>query len=63
MKLPNAENAIITADKVAEYLLDLGHRRGAGKAKILYSLGYTAQYWQELDLGSDRPRLITMYRE
>ena len=48
MKLPNAENAIIAEDKLAGYLLDLGHRRGGGKAKLLHSLGYKSQIWQRL---------------
>src|SRR5436309_12675473 len=110
MILPNAAHAIIAEDKLAGYLLDLGHRRGAGKAKLLYSIGYEASHWQvlandlrrqhltsdiveqrntiwgkrydivapligpvgdtimfrsvwQIDLGSDRPRLITMYPE
>jgi len=110
MKLPNAENAFIAEGKIARYLLDVNHRRGGGKAKLLYSLGYNALDWQQLadairqqhlaadivgqsditwgrrfeivapltgptgdtllfhsvwqiDLGSDSPRLITMYPE
>jgi hypothetical protein len=110
MRLPNAENAIIAEDKLAGYVLDVGHRRGGGKAKLLRSLGYEARHWRRLaddlrqqhltaevieernavwgkrydivapltgpsgdavlfrsiwqvDLGSDRPRLITMYPE
>ena len=110
MKLPNAENAIIEEEKVVHYLLNLIHRRGASKARLLKSLGYEASEWQRLandlrqqhltadvveqhatnwgerhdivapltgptgdtvmfhsiwqiDLGSDRPRLITMYPE
>jgi hypothetical protein len=110
MKLPNAENAIILEDKVAGYLLDLTHRRGGSKARLLRSLGYQAECWQQLadvlrrehltsevieqrntiwgrrygivapltgpsgdtvmfrsvwqiDLGANRPRLITMYPE
>jgi len=110
MKLPNAKNALIGKDKLFEYLLNLGHRRGGSRARLLYSLGYDAQDWQRLaddlrqqhltaevierrdtvwgerydivapltgpsgdtvmfrsiwqiDLGSDRPRLITMYPE
>ncbi|MEX2172078.1 MAG: DUF6883 domain-containing protein [Pirellulales bacterium] len=110
MKLPNAEHAIIAEDKLAEYLLDLDHRRGGTKAKLLHLLGYEVQHWQQLaddlrqqhlmtdvveerdtvwgrryevvapltgptgdtvlfrsiwqiDLGSNRPRLITMYPE
>ena len=110
MKLPNAENAIVAEDKLVEYLLDIGHRRGGGKAKLLHSLGYEAQHWRllaedilrehlpaevveqrdsiwgrrfeivapltgptgdtvlfrsiwQIDLGTDHPRLITMYPE
>jgi Domain of unknown function (DUF6883) len=110
MKLPNAESAIIAEDKIAGYLLDIAHRRGGSKAKLLNSLGYEAERWQQLandlrrehltadvieqrdsvwgrryeivapltgptgdtvlfhsiwqiDLGTDCPRLITMYPE
>jgi hypothetical protein len=110
MILPNAANAIIAEEKLTYYLLDLTHRRGGSKAKLLYSLGYDAERWQQLandvrqqhltsdvieergsawgtrysivapltgpsgdtvmfrsiwqiDLGSDRPRLITIYPE
>jgi hypothetical protein len=110
MKLPNAENAVVARDKLANYLLDPDHRRGGSKAKLLISLGYSADRWQQLaddirrdhlsadvveqyqslwgprfdivapltgrtgdtvmfhsiwqiDLGTDRPRLITMYPE
>ncbi len=110
MKLPNAENAIIEEVKLVEYLLNLNHRRGASKAKLLASIGYVATGWQRLaddlrqqhvaaelveqretvwgkrydivapltgptgdtlmfhsvwqiDIGSDQPRLITMYPE
>jgi hypothetical protein len=110
MKLPNAINAIIEEDKLVEYLLNVNHRRGGSKARLLMSLGYIAQDWQRLDndlrrqhltvdvveqrltvwgqrydlvapltgpagdtvifrsiwqidLGSDQPRLITMYPE
>jgi hypothetical protein len=110
MKLPNATNAIIAEDKLADYLLNVRHRRGGSKAKLLCSLGYEVRnclrladdvrqqhltadivedrktpwgrryeivapltgpsgdtimfrsIWQ-IDLGSDRPRLITMYPE
>jgi hypothetical protein len=48
MKLPNAENAIVAEDKIVEYLLDIDHRRGSSKAKLLYSLGYEVQHWRLL---------------
>jgi len=110
MNLPNAKNAIISEEKLAGYLLDVFHRRGGSKAKLLISLGYDPQHWQvlsddlrrqhltaevieqretawctrfeivapltgptddtvlfrtiwQIDLGTDRPRLITMYPE
>lgn len=110
MKLPNAKNAIIPRDKLANYLLDLEHRRGGSKAKLQISLGYEAASWKvlaedirrehlvadvieqhncewgnryeivapligpsddtvmfrsiwQIDLGTDCPRLITMYPE
>ena len=43
MKLPNAANAIIEEVKLAQYLLNVNHRRGASKARLLNSLGYTAK--------------------
>ena len=110
MKLPNAVNAIIEEAKLVDYLLNSNHRRGGSKARLLISLGYSAQDWKRLDddvrqqhlaadiveqrdtawgqrydivapltgptgdtvmfhsiwqidLGSDQPRLITMYPE
>jgi hypothetical protein len=110
MKLPNAKNAIIAEGKLVSYLLDLDHRRGGSKARLLISLGYEATSWQvladdlrkehlsadvvesrdtpwgkryeivppltgpsgdtilfrsiwQIDLGTDYPRLITMYPE
>jgi hypothetical protein len=43
MKLPNAVNAIIEENKLVTYLLNLNHRRGGSKAKLLGSLGYSPQ--------------------
>jgi Domain of unknown function (DUF6883) len=110
MTLPNAENAIIDEEKLTRYLLDISHRRGGSKTKLLLSLGNAPNRWDRLaddlrrehltadvveqretiwgtryeivapltaptgdtmlfrstwqiDLGSDRPRLITMYPE
>jgi hypothetical protein len=48
MDLPNAKNAIIAEDKLAGYLLDLAHRRGGSKARLLESLSYKAHHWQRL---------------
>src|SRR3954447_26682132 len=49
MKLPNAANAIIEEAKLIDYLLNANHRRGGSKAKLLISLGYSAQNWRRLD--------------
>jgi hypothetical protein len=38
--LPNAEHAIIASEKLTGYLLNLSHRRGAAKARLLMKFGY-----------------------
>ena len=40
MKVPNAQRAVIAADKLTGYLLNLSHRRGAAKARLLLNFGY-----------------------
>jgi hypothetical protein len=49
MKLPNAELAVINPDKLRDYLLNQGHRRGASKARLLHSLGYRREKWRQLE--------------
>jgi hypothetical protein len=110
VKIPNADNAVIAEDKLRGYLLNVTHRRGGPKARLLVSMGYAPDDWQRLesdlrirhltaevdqsaegsygtrfeivapligptgrsvgfrsiwqiDLGTDYPRLITMYPE
>ena len=58
MKLPNADKAVIEESKVKDYLLALDHRRGSGKAKLLYSLGYDVGNWQQLRDDLIRQHLI-----
>ncbi len=48
MKLPYADEAIIDPDKLRLYLLNVKHKRGKSKAKLLYSFGYTLENWQQL---------------
>ncbi len=64
MKVPNAERAVIEEEKLCDYLLNVAHRRGGSKAKMLVRMGYSPEHsiWQT-DLGTDYPRLITMYPE
>src|SRR5262245_42177299 len=110
MMLPNADRAVIAQSKVRDYLLNVEHKRGGSKARLLASMGYNSSNWQRLaddirqnhvgaevvetveteygpqytivapitgpvgrtvmfrsvwqvDLGTDFPRLITMYPE
>lgn len=48
MKLPKRECAIITQEKLTGYLLNLAHKRGGAKAKLLEQFGYRAGHWQQL---------------
>jgi hypothetical protein len=49
MKLPNASSAIIAREKLRDYLLNLGHKRGGSKARLLLSMGYLADDWERLE--------------
>ena len=49
MKIPKADKAVIAKDKLCEYLLNPVHRRGSSKAKLLLSMGYSADDWQRLE--------------
>jgi hypothetical protein len=49
VKVPNAEKAVIAADKLQNYLLNPAHRRGGSKAKLLMAMGYRAEEWQQLE--------------
>jgi Domain of unknown function (DUF6883) len=40
MKVPRADRAIIAADKLTGYLLNVSHKRGGPKARLLLSVGY-----------------------
>lgn len=49
MKLPNREFAVIEPEKLTDYLLNLNHRRGGTKARLLTRFGYSATDWQRLE--------------
>ncbi|MBS4028867.1 MAG: hypothetical protein KGZ58_09530 [Ignavibacteriales bacterium] len=51
MKLPNRENAIIDSDKIVKYLLNISHKRGGSKARLLMEYGYSISLWN--DVASD----------
>ena len=48
MPIPDAERAVVTADKVRDYLLNLEHPDGGSKAVWFHSLGYTRDERQVL---------------
>ena len=52
MKVPNADKAIIAEDKLSNYLLNITHRRGGSKARLLLAMGYRADDWQRLEAAS-----------
>lgn len=49
MKLPNAEKAIISPEKLRDYVLSLSHPIGRFKAVFFYKLGYSAENWRLLE--------------
>jgi hypothetical protein len=48
VKLPGAENAIVDASKVRDYLLSPEHPVGRAKARFFAGLGFTRTEWSEL---------------
>ena len=48
MKLPNAENAVVDREKIADYLLNAAHPDNGGKAPFFLSHGFRAEHWQTL---------------
>ena len=49
MQLPNSERAIIAQEKLIDYVLNLRHKRGGSKARLLAQFGYTVDNWQQLE--------------
>lgn len=49
MKIPNADRAVIAEDKLRDYLLNVEHHHGASKARLLHSMGYRPEGWQDLE--------------
>ncbi len=47
--VPNANQAVIASEKLRDYLLNLEHRRGGTKARVLWAMGYQTDNWLELD--------------
>ena len=48
MKLPNLENAVVSAAKVTDYLLSETHRDGKHKAAFFFAFGFSQESWESL---------------
>jgi hypothetical protein len=48
MILPNAHLALIEREKITEYLLNIGHRYGASKARFFAGFGFELTAWELL---------------
>jgi hypothetical protein len=48
MKLPNPERAVVTEEKIADYLLNAAHPDNGGKAKFFGGLGFRREEWKTL---------------
>jgi Domain of unknown function (DUF6883) len=49
MTVPNADRAIIAREKLVGYLLNVSHKRGGAKARLLQSVGYRSDNPQTLE--------------
>jgi hypothetical protein len=49
MRIPQANSAVIQQEKLCNYLLNADHERGGSKARLLISMGYSADNWQRLE--------------
>ena len=49
MTVPNADRAIIALEKLTGYLLNVSHKRGGPKARLLLSVGYRPDDPQRLE--------------
>ena len=48
MKLPNAAQAYVPPEKTTNYLLDMEHEGGRGKANFFIHFGFSVAKWDEL---------------
>ena len=49
MTVPNADRALIAPEKLTGYLLNMSHKRGGPKARLLLSVGYRSDNPQSLE--------------
>jgi hypothetical protein len=48
MPIPDADRAVVAAEKVRDYLLNLEHPDGGSKAVWFHAIGYTRDEWRVL---------------
>lgn len=48
MKLPNADKAVVSREKIADYLLNPAHPDNGGKAEFFTQLGFRRDEWEIL---------------
>lgn len=48
MRVPDADNAIVSQEKIVGYLLNPLHPDGAGKAQFFAALGFRVEHWEVL---------------
>lgn len=46
--MPNAERAVVPANKILRYLLDPANERNQGKPGFFFRFGFTRQAWRRL---------------
>ena len=46
-RLPNAQHALVSEEKVTDYLLSVDHPSGKGKAEFFFNFGFRIQNWEE----------------
>lgn len=49
MTVPNADRALIATEKLTGYLLNMSHKRGGPKARLLLGFGYRSDKPQSLE--------------
>jgi hypothetical protein len=48
MRLPGVERAIVPQSKIEDYLLNLEHPIGGGKARFFIGFGFSREHWKDL---------------
>lgn len=48
MKLPNLGKAVVPKEKITEYLLNVDHEHGRGKALFFTHFGFSVAQWKQL---------------